>query len=323
MEPMTPGLQFIGASRAIRDVKQMLPSVSTCDATVLITGETGTGKEILARTIHELSHRSNKPFVTINCGGLPKDLIESELFGHKRGAYSQAFENREGLVEATSGGTLFLDEIDSLPLDAQPKLLRLLQEKEYRIVGDNRIQKVDLRFIAATITNLADSVTKRSFRADLFYRLSIFNLRLSPLRDRKDDIPHLTDHFVKRYGRRYGKENLKVSEEVVAHLMSYDWPGNIRELEHAVHRAVLWCCEKELQLAHFDLPIYELKPDLQDWNQPYHHLKKQILDSFEAAYISKLLKRHRGNVTSAACSARLNRRTFQRLMVKHGINHTV
>jgi transcriptional regulator with GAF, ATPase, and Fis domain len=320
---MAPDLQLIGNSQSIRDVKEKLPSVSTCDATVLITGETGTGKEILARTVHRLSHRSSKPFVTINCGGLPKDLVESELFGHKRGAYSQAFENRKGLVEATSGGTLFLDEIDSLPLEVQPKLLRLLQEKEYRIVGDNRIQKVDLRFIAATITDLTDRVIEKSFRADLFYRLSIFNLHLTPLRDRKEDIPHLTDHFVKRFGQKYGKNSLKVSEEAQAHLMGYNWPGNIRELEHAVHRAVLWCCEKELQSAHFDLPICGSKPDLQDWNQPYHRRKKQILDSFEAEYISKSLKRHGGNVTSAARSARLNRRTFQHLMVKHGISRTV
>ena len=320
---MAPDLQLIGTSSAIRDVKQKLALVSTCDATVLITGETGTGKEILARTIHELGHRSSKPFVTINCGGLPKDLIENELFGHKRGAYSQAFEDRKGLVEVTAGGTLFLDEIDSLPLDVQPKLLRLLQEKEYRIVGDNRIQKVDLRFIAATITNLADRVSEKSFRADLFYRLSIFNLHLSPLRDRKEDIPHLADHFVKRFGQKFGKKDLKVSEEALAHLMSYNWPGNIRELEHAVHRAVLWCCEGELQPAHFELPIYESKPDIHDWNQPYHQLKKQILDSFEGEYIFRLLRRHRGNVTFAARSARLDRRTFQRLMVKHGINRTV
>ena len=317
---MAPDLQLIGVSRSIRDVKQKLALVSTCDVTVLISGETGTGKEILARTIHELSHRSSKPFVTINCGGLPKDLVENELFGHKRGAYSQAFENRTGLVKVSSGGTLFLDEIDSLPLDVQPKLLRLLQEKEYRIVGDNKIQKVDLRFIAATINNLADRVKEKSFRSDLFYRLSVINLHLTPLRDRKEDIPHLTDHFVRRFAQKYGKNNLKVSEEALAYLVSYDWPGNIRELEHAVHRAMVWCREDELQPAHFDLPTYESKPDIRDWNQPYHQLKKQILDSFEAEYIFKLLRRHAGNVTSAAYSARLDRRTFQRLMVKHGIN---
>jgi two-component system response regulator AtoC len=323
MDSLAAELQLIGNSRAIWEVKQKLPLVSTCDASVLISGETGTGKEILARTIHELSHRSNKPFVAFNCGGIPKDLFENELFGHKRGAYSQAFEDRKGLIEVASEGTLFLDEIDSLPLDVQPKLLRLLQEREYRIVGDNTLRRADLRFIAATIANLADRVSEGAFRADLFYRLSIFNRYLPPLRDRKGDISPLAVHFVRRFGQRYGKKSLKISEESTAYLMSYNWPGNIRELEHAVHRAVVLCSEKELQPEHFDLPVCESKPDLQDCNQSYHNLEKRILDTFEAEYISKLLKAHRGNVSSAARSARLDRRTFQRLMAKHRINRSV
>lgn len=320
---MAADLRLIGNSQAIRDVKQKLPLVSICDASVLINGETGTGKEILARTIHELSHRSKKPFVAFNCGGIPKDLFENELFDHKRGAYSQAFEDRKGLIETASEGTLFLDEIDSLPLNVQPKLLRLLQEREYRIVGDNTLRRVDLRFIAATIANLAERVSEGTFRADLFYRLSIFNMNLPPLRERKGDISALAAHFIGRFGQMYGKKNLRISEESTEYLMSYNWPGNIRELEHAIHRAVVLCSEKVLHPEHFDLPVCETKTDLQDRDQSYHNLKRRILDTFEAEYISKLLKTHRGNVTSAARSARLDRRTFQRLMAKHRINRSV
>jgi DNA-binding NtrC family response regulator len=315
--------QLIGACQAISDIKQRLPLVAASEATVLITGETGTGKEVLARSIHELSERNNKPFLAINMGGIPKDLIENEIFGHKRGAYSQAFENRRGLVEEAAGGTLFLDEIDSLAIDVQPKLLRLLQEKEYRIIGDNRLKKVDVRFLAATVTNLEERVRERTFRADLFYRLSVFHLKLPPLRDRREDIPHLAIHFVRSFGEMYGKKDLKISEEAIPHLMGYNWPGNVRELEQAVHRAVIWCAEDELQPVHFDLPFDEPKENNLDWEQSYHQLKKNIIDSFEAEYIFKLLKMHRGNVTSAARSARLDRRTFQRLMAKHGINRTV
>lgn len=320
---MATDLEFIGNSEAIREIKQKLTVISACDATVLITGETGTGKEILARTIHKESDRSNSPFIAINCGGMPKDLFENELFGHKRGAYSQAFENREGLVEAASGGTLFLDEIDSLPLDVQPKLLRLLQEGEYRPLGDNRLKKTDLRFVVAALTNLADRVMDKTFRADLYYRLTIFHIHLPPLRDRKDDIPALTAYFVERFGQTYGKQGLSISDEALAHLVSYNWPGNIRELEHAVHRAVVWCQTKVLRAVHFDMPKIEDKSMPQDWNQPYHYLKEQILTDFEQRYVCKILELHDGNVSAAARSAQLDRRTFQRLMVKHGINHDV
>ncbi|MHC4565618.1 MAG: sigma-54 interaction domain-containing protein [Planctomycetota bacterium] len=315
--------QLIGTSDAISDIKQKLPVVSACDATVLITGETGTGKEVLAKTIHEQSNRSGGPFVPINCGALPRELVENELFGHRKGAYSQAFDNQKGLVDVASEGTLFLDEIDSLPLEIQPKLLRLLQEREYRPVGDNRLKKVDLRFIAAALTNLADRVRDRTFRADLYYRLTIFHMHLPPLRDRKDDIPSLAAYFVGRFGQAYGKGKLTISEEALAHLTSYNWPGNIRELEHAVHRAAVWCQTGELRPEHFDLPTFEDKSEPQDWNQPYHDLKEQILVSFEQEYICKILKLHEGNVSAAARSARLDRRTFQRLMAKHDINHDI
>ncbi len=317
---MVTDIQFIGTSQPIREIKQKLPLLSACDATILITGDTGTGKEILARTVHRLSQRKEKSFVTVNCGGVPKDLIENELFGHKRGAYTQAFESTSGLVEVASGGTLFLDEIDSLPLEAQPKLLRLLQEREYRIIGDNRLQKIDVRFIAATVTDLEARTRERSFRADLFYRLNIFHLHLPPLKDRKQDIPTLATHFVERFGNMYQKKNLEISEEALSVLMSYDWPGNIRELEHAIHRAVVSSQDKELKPVQFDLPTSKAESDVLDLNQPYHHLKDKILCSFEEEYISRLLEIHRGNVTSAARSARLDRRTFQRLMNKHGIS---
>ena len=206
----------------VRDIKAKLLTVASCDATVLITGETGTGKEVLAKKTHELSPRSHRPFVAINCGGMPKDLLENELFGHKRGAYSQAFETRKGLVEAARGGTLFLDEIDSLPLDMQPKFLRLLQEKEYRVLGDNSQKTADLRFISASNLNLEECVKERMFRPDLFYRLSVFHIHVPPLRERKEDIPSLAVYFLKRFGKIYGKENLQISKDAIRHLLQYD-----------------------------------------------------------------------------------------------------
>ncbi|MFX0201193.1 MAG: sigma 54-interacting transcriptional regulator [Candidatus Hodarchaeota archaeon] len=317
---MVTDIKFIGDSKLIREIKQKLPLLSACDATILITGDTGTGKEILARTVHRLSHRKEKAFVTVNCGGVPKDLIENELFGHKRGAYTQAFESTSGLVGVASGGTLFLDEIDSLPLEAQPKLLRLLQEKEYRIIGDHRLQRVDLRFIAATVTNLEACVRERSFRADLFYRLNIFHLHLPLLKERKEDIPALATHFIQHFGNIYQKKSIKISDGAVNLLMSYDWPGNIRELEHAIHRAVVSSHDKVLNPGHFDLPATRAETDFMNFNQPYHHIREKIISDFEVKYISRLLEKHQGNVTSAARAARLDRRTFQRLMNKHGIS---
>lgn len=314
---MADGIRYIGSSRAIQDIKEKLTTVAACDASVLITGETGTGKEVLAKNIHEFSLRSRMPFIALNCGGMPRELVENELFGHKRGAYSQAFENSKGLVEEARGGTLFLDEIDSLPMDNQPKLLRFLQEKEYRILGDSRLKKVDLRFMSASNLDLEERVKEGAFRSDLFYRLSIFHIHLPPLRERTEDIPRLAEHFLKKYGKIYGKQHLEISREAIVQLVKQDWMGNIRELENALHRAVVSCAGPELQPRHLDLPKIESNEEHLDWTQPYHHLKRKIIDSFESQYVGKLLREHRGNVSSAARSAHLDRRTFQRLMAKH------
>jgi two-component system response regulator GlrR len=311
---------MIGNSQAMYEVKRKLYTISlVSEANILITGETGTGKEVVAKTIHEMSTRRNSLFVSINCSGIPKELVENELFGHKKGAYSQAYNNRKGLVDEAAGGTLFLDEIDSLPLDVQPKLLRLLQEKEYRAIGDNRLIKADVRFIAASTANLEECIRNKTFRSDLYYRLSIFHMYLPPLRDRKDDILLLVEHFVKQLCKIYAKRNLQVSEEALECLMNYNWPGNVRELEHAVHRAVVGCADTELLPQHFDLPNNMSKQDGLDLCKSYHAQKRKILNNFEAEYVYNLLKKYKGNVTSAARSARIDRRSMQRLMSKHNI----
>jgi len=213
--------------------------VAPTDATVLIQGETGTGKELIARAIHEESHRTNRPYVKINCAAMPAGLLESELFGHERGAFTGALNQTTGRFQHANTGTLFLDEIGELPLELQPKLLRVLQEQEFERLGSARTIRVDVRIVTATNQDLARMVRERKFRADLFYRLNVFPIAMPPLRRRTGDIPLLARHFVERFARRMNKDVDRVSEEVMQLLVRYDWPGNVRELQNVVERAVI------------------------------------------------------------------------------------
>jgi transcriptional regulator with GAF, ATPase, and Fis domain len=218
---------------------QQIEQVASTDATVLITGESGTGKELLARAIHNISNRSKRPLIKINCANLPTNLIESELFGHERGAFTGAMERKIGRFELADGGTIFLDEIGELPVELQAKLLRVLQEGEFERLGNPKTLKVNVRVIAATNRNLEDAIAKKEFREDLFYRLNVFPVISPPLRDRKEDIPLLVKHFVKKYEGKMGKEISNIPAKVIDALMLYDWPGNIRELENLVERALI------------------------------------------------------------------------------------
>jgi two-component system response regulator AtoC len=232
---------MVGASAAMQEVFDTIEKVARHKAAVLITGESGTGKELVARAIHELSPRKNQSFVAINCGAIPANLLESELFGYRRGAFTDAVRDKAGLFEVADGGTLFLDEIGELPLNLQVKLLRALQEEEIRRIGDNRTTKVDVRIIAATLRNLTDDVAHGRFREDLFYRLNVLPIVLPSLRDRREDIRTLAEHFVSVYRQRHrgGNQAERISEEAMALLESYDWPGNIRELENTIERAMV------------------------------------------------------------------------------------
>ena len=230
---------FVGESNALRILLKKIEQVSNSCATVLITGETGTGKELVASAIHELSPRSQRPLVKINCGALPPTLIESELFGHEKGAFTGAFALKVGRFEFADKSTLFLDEIAELPLELQSKLLRVLQEGEFERVGSSRTRKVDVRIIAATNRDLQRLVAEKNFREDLFYRLNVFPISCPPLRERPGDIPALVRHFVELYKLKTGKNIESISQKAMGALMEYNWPGNVRELQNVIERAIL------------------------------------------------------------------------------------
>jgi len=231
--------RIVGKSASLRSVLGMVRIVAPTDATVLINGETGTGKELIAEAVHRCSNRSNGPFVKVNCAAIPAGLLESELFGHERGAFTGAVARNIGRFERANHGTLFLDEIGDLPLEMQPKILRVLQERQFERVGSSAAIHTDVRVICATHHNLAEMIDRRQFRADLFYRLSVFPMELPPLRERREDIPLLVRDFVQKFANQQGKTIEKIPSEVMAALENHDWPGNIRELQNVIERAVI------------------------------------------------------------------------------------
>jgi transcriptional regulator with GAF, ATPase, and Fis domain len=231
--------QIIGNSSALEAVLEQVERVAPTDSTVIIQGETGTGKELIAHAIHNLSSRCGRPFVRLNCAAIPLDLLESELFGHEKGAFTGAIAQKIGRFELADKGTLFLDEIGDIPPSLQPKLLRVLQEQEFERLGSTRTHQVNVRLVAATNRDLAEMVNQGQFRSDLYYRLNVFPVQLPPLRERREDIPALVRHFVERFGRRMAREIELIPTETMAALSSYQWPGNIRELQNLVERAVI------------------------------------------------------------------------------------
>ncbi len=241
--PAAPALTgftgIVGQSAALREVLELVEMVALTDSTVLIRGETGTGKELIARAIHDHSRRRSKAFVTFNCAAVPDGLLESELFGHERGAFTGALMQQIGRLELADGGTLFLDEIGDIPLELQPKLLRVLQEREFERLGSTRTKHVDVRVVAATHRNLEEMISENLFRSDLFYRLNVIPIDTPPLRERPDDIPLLVRHFVRKFADKMGKRVDAISSETMTALTEYSWPGNVRELQNIVERAVV------------------------------------------------------------------------------------
>ncbi|HZW92435.1 MAG TPA: sigma 54-interacting transcriptional regulator [Candidatus Eremiobacteraceae bacterium] len=231
--------QVIGCSPALESVLEQVERVAPTDSTVLIQGETGTGKELIAHAIHNLSSRCGRPFVRLNCAAIPLDLLESELFGHEKGAFTGAIAQKIGRFELADKGTLFLDEVGDIPPALQPKLLRVLQEQEFERLGSTRTHQVDVRLVAATNRNLMEMANRGEFRSDLYYRLNVFPVLLPPLRERREDIPALVAHFVEIYGRRMGRQIEHIPPETMSALVSYDWPGNIRELQNLMERSVI------------------------------------------------------------------------------------
>jgi len=314
---------LVGKSVAMRDVYRLLEQAAGLDITVLLTGDTGTGKELAARAIHYHSARRERRFVPVNCGALPAELVESELFGHARGAFTGATSAKAGLFEEAQGGTIFLDEVGELPLPVQVKLNRALQEKEIRRVGDNLPVKVDVRVIAATHRDLKAEVQAGRFREDLFYRLHVFPVRLPPLRERREDIPLLAAHFLEKHARAYRRELSGLDPEALRTLTGYPWPGNVRELENAVERAVAVATGAELTVA--DLP-----PEVRGAQEgalpaevlaqmPYREAVDIARDRISRDYLVALMREFGGNVTHAAERAGMERESLHRLLRRYGI----
>ncbi len=314
---------LVGKSAPMQEVYRLLEKASKLDITVLLGGETGTGKDLAARAIHYNSGRKERRFVPVNCGALPSELFESELFGHARGAFTGASAAKAGLFEEAEGGTLFLDEIGELPPQLQVKLLRALQDKEIRRVGENRPVKVDVRLVAATNGDLKAQVAAGRFREDLFYRVHVFPVTLPPLRDRREDVQLLAQHFLDKHANALRREPAGFSPDALRALTGYPWPGNVRELENAIERAVAVAAGKRIQLR--DLPP-EVKgtqegaipPDVLS-KLPYREALDLARERVSRDYITTLLRELDGNVTKAAERAGVERETLHRLMKRYGI----
>lgn len=306
----------IGQSSAMQKVLDIVRRVAPTESTVLITGESGTGKELIAREIHRHSRRRQAPFVVVDCGALVETLFESELFGHVKGSFTGAHETKHGRFEVADGGTIFFDEISNISPNIQAKLLRVIQEREITRIGSNRPIKVDVRILAATNENLADLVKKGKFREDLFYRLNVVPLHLPPLRERKEDIPLLAEHFLQKYNRRAKKAIKGLTARALKSLMEYDWPGNIRELENTIERAVVLARGDMIDLEDL-IPhgISAQPPSLSPWMPPF-----RTLAEIEKEYIKAVLKENKGNKSVAAKILGIDRKTLWAKIKKYKID---
>jgi two-component system response regulator GlrR len=307
--------QLVGKSPVFQTEINKIPLIAKCDASVLISGETGTGKELFARAIHYLSLRASKPFIPVSCGATPLELVENELFGHVQGAFTGASSPQAGSLQEAHGGTLFLDEIDCLPLLAQVKFLRFLQEREYKQLGSAKVHHADVRVIAATNVDLEKAVQEGKFRQDLYYRLNVIPLALPPLRDRPEDIPFLARHFLERYAFEFKKETKDFTDEAMQKLLVYDWPGNVRELENVVERAVVFSTRASIQQVEISIPRSESSRQ-----ESFKKAKDRTIQEFEKKYIEGLLAACEGNISKAARAAEKNRRAFWELIRKHKIH---
>jgi len=322
--------RLVGQSVAMREVFGILERVAPTDLTVLITGETGTGKELACRAVHNRSRRHSGPFVVFDCGAAAENLIESELFGHQRGAFTGAVEARPGVFEMAQNGTIFIDEIGELPLELQPKLLRVLEQREIRRIGSTGTKPIDVRVVAATNRNLRDEVDAGRFREDLYYRLAVVEMAMPPLRNRLDDLSLLAHHLLKRSPHNGGV--CSISSAVIQSFEGHDWPGNVRELNNVIERALPFTdgdtvtvgCLPSALVSTSHAPASEVRPVTPQSTPPepavpFKHAKEQLIDDFERRYLVQLLESHDGNVSKAARAAGMDRKTITRLMKKHGI----
>ncbi len=308
-------------SPVMRRLQEEMRSVLQLDTTILLTGETGTGKQLIARAIHYNGPRRDGPLIEVNCAAIPETLFETELFGHVRGAFTGAVTDRKGMLQLAHGGTLFLDEIGEAPLSIQPKLLTAIQEKKFLRVGGSRQIDVDVRIMAATNKSLEEEVAAGRFRKDLFFRLSVYPLRVPPLRERSEDIPILADFFLRRFARKCGKELAPLSESDISALCAYDWPGNVREMENFIERVVIRATGDRVDVLGGlpgspptpagGEPFY---PDL-----PFREAKERVVHAFEKRYIEEALRNAEGKLTDAARAAGMDNKNFSEKMKRHGV----
>jgi PAS domain S-box-containing protein len=303
---------IVSRSKAVLKLFQILPDISRSNATVLIEGESGTGKELLATAIHNLSRRKGKPLVKVNCAALPETLLESELFGYKKGAFTDARRDKPGRFRQAHGGTIFLDEIGDLSKGTQVKLLRVLELKEYEPLGSNATERVDVRIIAATNRDLMEMMHRREFREDLFFRLNVVRLKIPPLRDRREDIPLLLDHFIGRLNLKQSKQVKKVSSSALKILLNYDYPGNVRELENIIEHAMILTKGIEIQPRH--LPSYLTARVADQSARSTEGQDLAVLEAVERDLVARSLERHRGRTADAAAELGIHRSTLWRKM---------
>lgn len=314
---------MVGQSAVMNRVYETIRMVAKTDLTVLITGESGTGKELAARAVHNLSHRSRGPFVAVNCPTVPEPILESELFGYKKGAFTHAASNKFGLFQEADGGSIFLDEIGDVSPVIQTKLLRVLQEKEIKPLGDTRSITVDVRIIASTNQNLEEKIQRGEFREDFYYRLNVLPIKLPPLREHVEDIPIIANHLVQKHCTKLDKPLKKISAELMDRFKKYPWEGNVRELENMIMQGILFSSSEEIRAGDLELddPIQGDKKfsgaDL--LRIPYRQAKEKTLEQFNQHYIGRLLEQHQGNVTRAAQHCGLERQALQQIMRRYRI----
>jgi two-component system response regulator GlrR len=307
--------QIVGKSRSICDIQKKIMRVSPFDANVLIAGESGTGKELVARSIHYLGPRAGKPFISVNCGAIPETLFENELFGHIKGAFTDAAYDQIGLVKAADGGTLFLDEISTIDSSTQVKLLRLLERREYKPLGGSKALRADIRVIAATNESLMDLVNDGAFREDLYYRLNVVFFHIPPLRERKEDIPLLVQHFVKKYARKFKRPDVHVLAKSMKTFVAYPWRGNIRELENMIQNLIIMSKSSNLEIKNIPLPERDPASGL----ETFKVAKEKTIRNFEKKYLVQLLKEYKGDVAKAAVRSGKGRTALWNLIKKHNL----
>jgi DNA-binding NtrC family response regulator len=313
---------IVGAGVWHKQLFDRIEAVAATDVAIAIFGESGTGKELVARTIHRSSPRRDAPFVVVNCAAIPGALLEDELFGHVRGAFTDASKDREGLIAAAAGGTLFLDEIGELPLPLQAKLLRFLQSHEIRRIGDNIDRHIDVRIVTATNRDLERAVANGEFREDLYYRIAVFSVQLPPLRHRPDDIPLLAHHIIGLLTQRIGRNIAGITPQALAALQRYPFPGNVRELENKLHHAMVVARDPWIAIEDLGLPTPQVatRPIVIDDSHPFRQAKLRAIAEFEKHYVTQLMAAHRGVMTAAANAAGLDRKQLWILLQKAGLS---